>query len=69
MEDLSPKQAAPVRRPDLIHPWQTLDVARGTRDQLVNLRVALINGANYNDPAHLAFPSYERMMVSGHTAR
>ncbi|MEA2467705.1 MAG: hypothetical protein QOJ57_1831 [Thermoleophilaceae bacterium] len=62
---LSPPQARPVRRPDLVVPETTVDVMHGTADEMVAIRIQLLNGANYNDPARFAFPAYNRMMVSG----
>jgi cyanobactin biosynthesis protein (PatB/AcyB/McaB family) len=61
---LSPPQAPPVRRPDLVQPHRTVDFTRGTIAQLVSVRIELMHGANFNDPAPFAFPSYERMKVS-----
>lgn len=48
---LMPIQAAPVQRPDLVHPHQTLDVEHGSAQELFAVRMALVHGANYNDPA------------------
>ncbi len=48
---LMPIQAAPVRRPELVHPHRTLDVEHGTPEELFAVRMALLHGANYNDPA------------------
>ena len=66
---LLPKQAAPVRRPELVHPHRTVDVRHGTADQLVAMRMRLMHGANYNDPATVAFPSYFQMKVSSWAPR
>ena len=46
-----PKLSAPVERPAFIHPHRTVDVHHGTPQQLFAIRLALIHGANYNDPA------------------
>jgi cyanobactin biosynthesis protein (PatB/AcyB/McaB family) len=47
MPNLSP----PVKRPELVHPHRTVDVHHGTPAELFAIRMALIHGANYNDPA------------------
>lgn len=46
-----PKQAAPVKRPSLIQPHTTVDVIHGNQNELRCIRFALLNGANFNDPA------------------
>lgn len=46
-----PVQAAPVRRPELVLPHQTLDVVNGDPEDLFYARIYLLHGANYNDPA------------------
>ena len=52
MADRTPPQCPPVRRPDLVHPHRVLDVVHGTRQRLIEVRIALMHGANYNDPMH-----------------
>jgi cyanobactin biosynthesis protein (PatB/AcyB/McaB family) len=47
-----PPQSRPVRRPDLIVIHRTVEVYHGTPEQLVGIRLAMMHGANYNDPAH-----------------
>jgi cyanobactin biosynthesis protein (PatB/AcyB/McaB family) len=59
-----PKQSPPVRRPELVDPHRTVDVARGTPEQLIAMRMRLMHGANFNDPAPFAFPGYVRMKLS-----
>ena len=49
-----PKQSAPVKRPDIIHPHQSVDVVHGRVEDLVAIRMDLLHGANYNDPAVFA---------------
>jgi cyanobactin biosynthesis protein (PatB/AcyB/McaB family) len=66
---LLPKQAPPVRRPELAQPHRTVNVTHGTADQLIAMRMRLMHGANFNDPASVAFPAYERMKVSSWTVR
>jgi cyanobactin biosynthesis protein (PatB/AcyB/McaB family) len=60
-----PHQSSPVIRPDLVRPHKTVDVMNGTPEQLLRIRILLLNGANYNDPQYYAAPSYSRMQVSG----
>jgi cyanobactin biosynthesis protein (PatB/AcyB/McaB family) len=62
-----PPQAPPVRRPELVRPHDTIDVVRGTGDQLIARRIELMHGANFNDPPAFEFPAYHRMMVSSWT--
>jgi cyanobactin biosynthesis protein (PatB/AcyB/McaB family) len=52
-----PLQSPPVRRPELIHPHRTVDLAHGTPEELVTLRISLMHGANYNDPQYFSGPS------------
>ncbi len=55
-----PKQARPVKRPELIEPYKTVDVINsappGNVDSLLNVRLDLLHGANYNDPMRLREP-------------
>lgn len=60
-----PKQAAPVKRPDIIYPHRTVDVTLGTVEDLVAIRVDLLHGANYNDPAAFAPRTYHQLKTSG----
>ncbi|NEO37853.1 MAG: cyanobactin biosynthesis system PatB/AcyB/McaB family protein [Moorea sp. SIOASIH] len=60
-----PKQVAPVKRPDLIQPYQAVDVVHGRGQDLVTIRMDLTHGANYNDPAPFAYPSYQQLKTSG----
>ena len=50
-----PKQAAPVKRPDIIYPHRAVDVVHGRPEDLVAIRMDLLHGANYNDPAAFAY--------------
>lgn len=59
-----PIQARPVKRPDLIHPHETVDVVYGDAEDLVSIRVCLTHGANFNDPPKLRVPSYNRMKMT-----
>jgi len=59
-----PPQAAPVRRPEIVHPHRVVDIVHGPGDRLVAMRIRLMHGANFNDPQYFAHPTYERMKVS-----
>lgn len=48
-----PRQVPPVRRPELVQPHDTVDVVSGDPEDLFSVRLALLHGANYNDPAAL----------------
>jgi cyanobactin biosynthesis protein (PatB/AcyB/McaB family) len=60
-----PKQAPPVERPHFIQPATCVDVENGTLESLVHIRMDLLHGANYNDPAVFAQRSYNQVMHSG----
>ncbi|GAB6042603.1 cyanobactin biosynthesis system PatB/AcyB/McaB family protein [Endothiovibrio diazotrophicus] len=47
---LMPIQSPPVRRPDPVHPHRCVDVEHGSPEALFAVRMALLHGANYNDP-------------------
>lgn len=64
-----PKQAPPVRRPELVVPHSVVDVTHGTPQQLIAMRMRLMHGANFNDPQAFEHPSYERMRVSAWRCR
>ncbi len=61
---LLPVQAPPVARPGLIQPYWAVDVVHGTKEQLDNIRIRLLHGANFDDPAAFAPPDPWRMRVS-----
>jgi cyanobactin biosynthesis protein (PatB/AcyB/McaB family) len=63
-----PSQAAPVKRPQLVEPHQLVDVEHGTADQLVAMRMRLMHGADFNDPAPYMSPDPYRMRVSALSA-
>lgn len=60
-----PKQSPPVKRPHFIQPATCVDVETGSADSLVHIRMDLLHGANYNDPAVFAQRSYNQVMHSG----
>ena len=60
-----PKQSPPVKRPDLIQPHEAVDVVHGSVEDLVHVRMKLLHGANYNDPAGFQYRSYNQLKTSG----
>ena len=50
IDALLPRLDAPVKRPDLVQPHETVDVVNGDPDDLFYVRLLLLHGANYNDP-------------------
>ena len=60
-----PKQSPPVKRPDLIQPHEAVDVIHGSVEQLVNIRMKLLHGANFNDPAAFEYRTYNQLKTSG----
>jgi cyanobactin biosynthesis protein (PatB/AcyB/McaB family) len=61
-----PNLAPPVRRPQLVEPHRTVDLdpSHYLPSQLAAVKLALLHGANFNDPPSVAFPTYQRMEVS-----
>jgi cyanobactin biosynthesis protein (PatB/AcyB/McaB family) len=59
-----PKQSPPVKRPDIIYPHRSVDVIHGTEEDLVHIRMDLLHGANYNDPAAFTNRSYQQVKTS-----
>jgi len=59
-----PNLSAPVKRPELIHPHRSVDVVNGRSEDLVDIRIDLMHGANYNDPAAFAYRSYPKLKSS-----
>ncbi|MEH1872922.1 cyanobactin biosynthesis system PatB/AcyB/McaB family protein [Nostoc sp.] len=60
-----PKQSPPIKRPDLIQPHEAVDVVHGSVEELVNIRIRLLHGANFNDPAGFGYRSYNQLKTSG----
>ena len=50
-----PKQAAPLERPHKIPPHESVDMIHGRLEDLFAIRMALIHGANHNDPAYFDY--------------
>ncbi len=48
-----PPQVTPIGRPSRVQPHETVDLS--DEDEILTLRLHLIHGANYNDPA--AYPA------------
>jgi cyanobactin biosynthesis protein (PatB/AcyB/McaB family) len=59
-----PKQSPPIQRPHFVQPASCVDVENGRPDDLVSIRIDLLHGANYNDPAAFAYRSYNHVMYS-----
>ena len=60
-----PNLSPPVKRPDVIYPHHSVDVIHGTADELLAIRLKLLHGANYNDPAAFANRIYQQLKSSG----
>jgi len=56
-----PVQSPPVKRPHLVHPHECVDVEHGETAELVAIRLALLHGANYNDPQAWRAHTFDRM--------
>lgn len=56
-----PPQVPPVQRPFLYRPSDVLDLEHGGPNELIATRLALIHGANFNDPHYFEWPSRDRM--------
>jgi cyanobactin biosynthesis protein (PatB/AcyB/McaB family) len=72
----SPRQSPPIKRPDLLQPADFVNLKYGELDDgghpttesqqaLIDLRVGLLHGANYNDPAAFSPRGYDQVMYSG----
>lgn len=61
-----PQQSPPVKRPDLIQPYAAVDIIHGSIEDMVHIRMDLLHGANYNDPAAYAHRTYGQLKNSGH---
>lgn len=46
-----PRQTAPVKRPELARTESTVDLERGDLAHRFRVRMALVHGANYDEPA------------------
>ena len=60
-----PEQRPPVARRALVHPHKTVDLDSGTLETRVRIRMELLHGANFNDPAHYQGHDFHRIMHSG----
>ena len=65
-----PNLAAPVKRfvvlhdDKLVYPEETVDVVNGRDQDLIDIRIDLLHGANYNDPAGFQARGYQRIQAS-----
>lgn len=64
-----PKQAAPVKRPDIIYPHRAVDVVHGTGENLLGIRMQLLHGANYNDPQQFNYQNIKSGNYCGCTGQ
>jgi len=59
-----PKQSPPVKRPHFIQPHQCVDVVHGRGEDLLEITMDLMHGANYNDPAQFQYPAIPYLKMS-----
>lgn len=59
-----PYLSPPVKRPHFVQPASVIDVENGSIEDLVHIRMDLLHGANYNDPAVFEYRSYKQVMTS-----
>ena len=64
-----PTLSPPVKRPHFVQPSTAVDVVSGDVEHLVSIRMDLLHGANYNDPAAFAYRTYGQVMTSQVTHR
>jgi cyanobactin biosynthesis protein (PatB/AcyB/McaB family) len=65
--DIRPILSKPVTRPHFVDPSTCVDVENGKLEHLLSVGIALIHGANHNDPAPFVSPSYQQVMSSAFT--
>ena len=59
-----PKQSPPVKRPHFVQTHECVDIIHGRGQDLLSIRMDLMHGANYNDPARFNYPGYARLKMS-----
>ncbi|QIZ71371.1 cyanobactin biosynthesis system PatB/AcyB/McaB family protein [Oxynema aestuarii] len=59
-----PKQCRPIKRPHFVQPAECVDLVNGRPDDLLGIRMDLLHGANYNDPARFNYPGYAYLKTS-----
>ncbi|BDA70724.1 hypothetical protein RIVM261_062720 [Rivularia sp. IAM M-261] len=59
-----PKQAHPVKRPDLLIPHEVVDIINGREEDLAKILLDLMHGANFNDPPAYQYRSYNHLKSS-----
>ncbi|AFY58673.1 hypothetical protein Riv7116_6331 [Rivularia sp. PCC 7116] len=59
-----PYLSPPVKRPHFMQPATSVDLENGRLEDLVHIRMDLLHGANYNDPAAFEYRSYNQVMTS-----
>jgi len=62
IDALGPRLDPPVKRPHFVQPHEAVDVVNGDPDDLFYVRLLLLHGANYNDPAWF---DYARVAARG----
>jgi cyanobactin biosynthesis protein (PatB/AcyB/McaB family) len=59
-----PILAKPVTRPHFVDPSTCIDLDHGQDSDVKRIWLALVFGANYNDPAPFRYPGYRQVMSS-----
>ena len=62
--DINPILSRPVKRPHFVDPSTCVDLVHGNVDDLFSTSLALVHGANYNDPAPFEWPGAGQVMSS-----
>lgn len=60
-----PKQSPPIKRPHFVRIHDCVDILHGRGEDLLSIRMDLMHGANYNDPAQFQYPAYGYLKMSG----
>lgn len=60
-----PKQAPPVKRGEVIAPHRAVDVIHGRVEDLIAIRLDLLHGANFNNPAAFRPRGYSQLKTAG----
>ena|GEM_PF-1037899 len=63
-----PKQSPPIKRPHFVQPHECIDVTHGRPEDLLRIRMELLEGSNYNDPAPFRYPGYGSLKWSAFSA-
>ena len=60
-----PPFTPPVRRPEIIEPFLTVNLIGGSGARVADMIFDLIHGANYNSPQRFVSRDYHRVKASG----